>query len=59
VSILLVIVLRKQEKIMYSQNDYNYAQHINNVSTVMLFVCLFSWRYKSLLLYFPQPGSGL
>jgi hypothetical protein len=24
-----------------------------------LFVCLFSWRYNPLWLYFPQPGSGL
>jgi hypothetical protein len=22
-------------------------------------VCLFSWRYNPLWLYFPQPGSGL
>jgi hypothetical protein len=22
-------------------------------------VCLFSWRYNPLCLYFPQPGSGL
>jgi hypothetical protein len=26
---------------------------------VCLFVCLFSWRYNPLWLYFPQPGSGL
>ena len=25
----------------------------------ILFVCLFSWRYNPLWLYFPQPSSGL
>ena len=24
-----------------------------------MFVCLFSWRYNPLWLYFPQPGGGL
>jgi hypothetical protein len=27
--------------------------------SVSLLVCLFSWRYSTLWLYFPQPGSGL
>ena len=26
---------------------------------VELFICLFSWRYNPLRLYFQQPGSGL
>jgi len=37
VSILLGIVLREQEKSTYSQNEYNYALHINNVITVNIY----------------------
>jgi hypothetical protein len=33
------------------------AHYIKVISK--LFVCLFSWRYHPLWLYFAQPGSGL
>jgi hypothetical protein len=29
------------------------------MSVKYLFVCLLSWRYNPLWLYFPQPSSGL
>jgi hypothetical protein len=33
--------------------------HSYTTYNIALFVSLFSWRYNPLLLYFPQPGSGL
>jgi hypothetical protein len=36
-----------------------FHENPTNLFSPCQFVCLFSWRYKPLWLYFPQPGSGL
>jgi hypothetical protein len=44
---------------MYSPTDRQSSNLHDNLYGGCLFVCLLSWRYKTLWLYFSQPGSGL